>query len=164
MSQVLVEKVLVVAQSQVGVRETPGKANRGPEVDAYIKSVGLNPAGGYAWCQAFIYWCFQQAANMLNVPNPLLKTAGVLAHWNNTKARKIGVKQALAQPSLIEPGMIFVMDFGKGTGHIGFVERVDGATIHTIEGNTNDGGSREGIAVMRRQRTIASMKGFIDYS
>jgi hypothetical protein len=53
------------------------------------------------------------------------------------------------------------MDFGKGLGHTGFVERIDGLSIHTIEGNTNDTGSREGYEVCRRIRKINTMKGFI---
>lgn len=160
MSDELVQHALAAARSQIGVRET--KPNSGPEVDQYLKSVGLGP--GYAWCQAFVFWCFKRAAELQNVSNPVPKTAGVLAHWNQTKARKIATKQALAQPALIEPGMIFVMDFGKGQGHIGFVERVEGSTIHTIEGNTNTAGSREGVAVMKRQRLISSCRGFIDYA
>lgn len=53
------------------------------------------------------------------------------------------------------------MDFCKGTGHTGFVERVDGSNIHTIEGNTNDEGSREGYEVARRVRQLKSFKGFL---
>ena len=53
------------------------------------------------------------------------------------------------------------MDFGKGLGHTGFVERIDGTSIHTIEGNTNDTGSREGYEVCRRIRKINTIKGFI---
>ena len=42
---------------------------------------------------------------------------------------------------------------------------VDGGRLTTIEGNTNDGGSREGVGVFRRsERKIASInKGFLDY-
>jgi hypothetical protein len=53
------------------------------------------------------------------------------------------------------------MDFGKGTGHTGIVERVVGTKIHTIEGNTNDEGSREGYEVCRRKREIKTIRGFI---
>ena len=53
------------------------------------------------------------------------------------------------------------MDFGKGLGHTGFVEKVEGNVIHTIEGNTNDTGSREGYEVCRRTRKVEQCKGFI---
>jgi hypothetical protein len=61
------------------------------------------------------------------------------------------------------PGDIFIMDFGKGKGHTGFVESVNGDIIHTIEGNSNDDGNREGYEVCRKPggRKISSIKGFI---
>ena len=72
--------------------------------------------------------------------------------------------EALAEPSRIAPGMVFFIAHGGGTGHTGFVEGLhpDGRLI-TIEGNTNNGGSRDGIGVFRLQRrTIASSNlGFL---
>lgn len=46
------------------------------------------------------------------------------------------------------------MDFNNGTGHAGFVEKVTGTTVYTIEGNTNDSGGREGYKVARRKRDV----------
>ena len=57
------------------VREEPRNSNRGPDVETYLRSVGLGP--GYAWCAAFVYWCAQQAAKTLGCANPLVQTAGV---------------------------------------------------------------------------------------
>ena len=60
--------------------------------------------------------------------------------------------------------MIFIIINPSGTGHTGLVEGVRGVVLMTLEGNTNAGGSREGIGVFRRStRTIATMRGFIDY-
>ncbi|EKT4520794.1 CHAP domain-containing protein, partial [Flavobacterium psychrophilum] len=50
---------------------------------------------------------------------------------------------------------------GKGLGHTGIVEKVIEKTIYTIEGNTNDDGSREGYKVCRRKRNIKTIKAFI---
>ena len=52
------------------------------------------------------------------------------------------------------------------TGHTGLIEAVAGGKLTTIEGNTNDTGSREGIGVFRRQkRRIGEMNlGFVEYS
>ena len=46
------------------------------------------------------------------------------------------------------------------------MERGTGGKLVTIEGNTNDGGSREGIGVFRRdKRKIGDINvGFLDYS
>jgi hypothetical protein len=80
---------------------------------------------------------------------------------------RITATQGKHNPSLVKPGHIFVIDTGPagGAGHTGLVERVIGGKLVTIEGNTNEGGSREGVGVFRRtQRTIVSInKGFINY-
>jgi peptidoglycan hydrolase-like protein with peptidoglycan-binding domain len=166
----LLAKALEVAISQIGVREKPLGSNRGPQVDKYLKSVGLNPASGhFAWCAAFVYWCYDQAATALGRANPVIKTAGVLDHWARAAQKginRITTTAAKNNPSLVKPGHIFIIDHGGTTGHTGMVERVSGGKLVTIEGNTNDGGSREGIGVFRREaRKIADInKGFINYS
>lgn len=140
-------KHIEIAISQIGVEEIPKGSNAGPQVNQYLKSVGLNP--GYSWCMAFVYWCCKEAS----VNARLIKTGGVLRMWN-----EVGRDMKHSTPLT---GDIFIMDYGKGLGHTGFVERVEGMNIHTIEGNTNKEGSRNGYQVCRRIRTIASCKGFI---
>ncbi|MFZ4072428.1 MAG: CHAP domain-containing protein [Caulobacterales bacterium] len=163
--------ILSVARSQIGVREAPGAPNRGPEVDAYIRRSGLDPENadpqeGYAWCASFVYWCMDEAAKRLGRSNPSPRTAGVLRHWRETpgrKRRKLGVEFG-SRP--LRPGSLFVMDFGEGKGHIGFVERHIGRRLITIEGNTNTEGSRQGLGVFRlSRRTVgdSKMMGYIDY-
>lgn len=163
----LLKKVLEIAVSQIGVMEHPLGSNRGTEVEKYLKSVGLG--GGNAWCAAFTYWCFEQAAQKLKINDPAVKTGGVLNHWavaTRQNLPHITNEQAKNNPALVIPGMVFIIDTGGGAGHTGFVEKVNGGRLVTIEGNTNDGGSREGIGVFRREaRKIADInKGFIDYS
>lgn len=145
----LAQKSLSVAISQIGVEEIPRGSNKGPEVEAYLKSIGLG--GGYSWCMAFVYWCVLKAS--VGSSNPLKKTGGVLAQWN-------------ARPELRAnnpmPGDIFIMDYGKGLGHTGFVEKIlPEGKIQTIEGNTNADGSREGYAVCRRVRNQKTIKGYL---
>lgn len=163
----LMEEALKFAVSQIGVMEKPLGSNKGEQVEKYLRSVGLG--GGFAWCMAFVYWCYQQAAEKKGLENPLVKTGGVLDHWNRAKnIRRISVQDAKNNPSLVRPGMIFIIDTGTpgGAGHGAFVEKMVGGKLITIEGNTNDSGAREGIGVFRRQgRKIASInKGFLDYS
>jgi hypothetical protein len=105
---------------------------------------------------AFVYWCVGKATDMLEVKNPLFKTGIVMIQYNTTNLRKLP-KTSKA----IKPGDIFIMEFGHGTGHTGFVEKVEGSVVHTIEGNTNDDGSREGYEVAKRERPLSSFKGFI---
>jgi peptidoglycan hydrolase-like protein with peptidoglycan-binding domain len=154
---------LDVALSQEGIRETA--RNRGPEIDEYISRVGLKPERAYSWCQAFVYWCFDEAARKTTSANPCVKTAGVLDHWAKSPVTaRLYAERAFDDPSLIRPGAIFVVDHGAGRGHTGIVTTIVDGQVGTIEGNTNEAGSREGDGVYRKVRTIGSINvGFIDY-
>ena len=60
-------------------------------------------------------------------------------------------------------GSIFIMDHGEGRGHTGFVKSLADGRLGTVEGNSNDGGSREGTGVFGlTRRTLGSINaGFI---
>ena len=136
---------------QIGTEEIPRGSNWGPDktkgVPMYLHSVGIDfPA---SWCMAFVYWCVNKAMPV----NPLIHTGGVLRQWNEINPKY--------KHSLPKAGDIFIMDHGHGLGHTGFVESIEGTFIHTIEGNTNDTGSREGYEVCRRMRSINTCKGYI---
>lgn len=149
--QTLAIASLQSAQSQLGITEKPKGSNAGPEVEIYLKSVGLGK--GYSWCMAFVFWNVLQASILTKIANPLKKTGGVLAQFGFCKNLIVKVPQ---------PGYIFIMDFGHGVGHTGFVSQVfKNETIETIEGNTNDDGSREGYEVAKRIRKVSQMAGFI---
>lgn len=164
----LLTLVLKIAgqQADMGVREKPRNSNKGPEVSEYLVRAGVWP--GLAWCVAYVYWCFDEAAKQLGRPNPMVRTAGVLNHWTRCVAEKgakrISKSEATANPALVLPGMVFVMDHGGGLGHSGLVERVEGGLIHTLEGNTDASKTREGGGVYRLTRKIIDInKGFVDY-
>lgn len=146
----LSQSALNIAIAQLGKEEVPRGSNWGEPVKTYLKSVGITfPA---SWCMAFVYWCYKQA----DANAPLVKTGGVLAHWNKAKP-----EYRQKEP---QPGDIFIVDYGKGLGHTGIVERIEGDILHTIEGNTNDTGSREGYEVCRRERKKSFVnKGYLRY-
>jgi len=138
--------LLDIAFSQLGVQEEPKGSNWGKDVKKYLNSVGINfPA---SWCMAFVYWCHREAGL------PAIKTGGVMAAWNKGKQYRV------IEP---QPGDVFIMDYGKGLGHTGIIERVEGEILHTIEGNTNDTGSREGYEVCRKIRNVKKIKGYLRY-
>ena len=154
----LSDKVLQIAAGQVGQKENPLGSNWGHPVQDYLASVGIHfPA---SWCMAFLYWCAEEAVKELvpagaatSIPglqsyNPLVHTGGVLAQW-----KQILPRFRVPAGGAPQAGDIFIMDLGNGLGHTGIVESVgaDGS-LHTIEGNTNDTGSREGIEVARKIR------------
>lgn len=157
MSAALVARALEIAETQIGVRET-GR-NRGPEVDEYIRAAGLDLEGGdYPWCEAFIQWCYRHAAKDLGVENTLPRTASVVRLWTRSPSR--------AKSQEPTPGAIFCLAVpGSSRGHAGFVVDVQWPAwrIITIEGNSNDDGGREGVAVVKRSRDLSTVNlGFID--
>jgi len=173
----LTKAVIDFATTQINVLENPLGSNRGPSVDEYQLTVGLSlPAhphlnqNGWAWCVAFTYFCYKKAAAELGITNPHIKTAGVLDHWSTAKTKagvlRVTNSQATADPSLVKPGALFIIDHGGGLGHSGIVIEVAHGRLVTIEGNTNDGGSRNGIGVFERsaRKILEINKGFIDYS
>ncbi len=167
----LIVKVLEIATNEIGVHEDPPGSNKGKRIEEYQRAVGIDP--GEPWCVAFIFFCFATAARTLKLPNPIeeadCKTGSALDLWNRaSRASNVTVVihyDALNDPSKVKPGMIFVISTGGGYGHVGLVASVVGNRLETIEGNTNDGGSREGIGVFRHTgRTIDSInRGFIGF-
>lgn len=157
------------ALSQVGVREHPVGSNDGPEVRAYLASVGLPPR--LFWCMAFVYWCFDRAARDAGIGNPCPKTGSVMTAWNRVNSRSpqhiITRSAAIANPSLVKSGQVFILDYGRGMGHTGFVKNANGGSLTTIEGNTNNDGSNNGIGVFelnRRSVMNKNLKGFLDFT
>lgn len=146
-------KAVQIAVSQIGKQENPPGSNWGEPVKTYLQSVGINFAA--PWCMAFVYWCYQQAAKSYKVTNTAIKTGSVIHAWNKAPQH--------IKSSVPRIGSVFIMDFGKGKGHTGLVEHFDTEFIYTIEGNTNDAGSREGIKVLRKKRLRTTIKGYLNY-
>ncbi|WP_372622564.1 peptidoglycan-binding protein [Falsiroseomonas sp.] len=160
----LAEAALAVARTQIGVTETPPGSNRGPEVERYLASVGLG--GGFAWCAAFVHWCGEEGAKQAGLANRVPRTAGVLEMWR--RAQRDGLpcvtaEAAREQPGLVTAGMVFIMRFSATTGHTGFVEARDSGRLVTIEGNSNDSGSREGTGVFRLTRRTLGMPQLLGF-
>lgn len=135
-----------VYTSQIGVREATGK-NDGKEVEMYLRNVNLGK--GYSWCAAFVRWCFDQCG---------IKTS--ITAWSPTahNAKNI-VMQYGSYAKEPMPGDVFTVWNVKlkRIAHTGFFNKKINQTIfETVEGNTNDGGSREGDGVYKRRRSINS--------
>lgn len=149
----LANAILKYATLELGKEEEPRGSNWGDDVKKYLLSVGITfPA---SWCMAFVYWCHEQACEELGIPNKMFKTGGVLYQY--VKSKSLAVKSP-------QPGDVGIMDHGKGLGHTFIVEWVEKEIVHTIEGNTNDEGSREGYEVCKRQRNIKTVKAFLRFS
>lgn len=145
------QQVIIEAGNELGVVEATGH-NDGPAVKSFLNSVGLPE--GYAWCMAFIYWCVNKAGASIGLQNPLKQTGGVLDEFESRPDLHIPIP---------EQGCIGIMNEGEGKGHAFIITGVflGEGIVHTIEGNSNNSGSREGIGVFRHERQINTIYGFL---
>jgi len=158
----LLQKAIEFAELEVGIMENPPFSNRGKEVEEYLRSVGLPP--GEPWCDAFVYWCFSKASDCMGISNPLYQTGNCIEHWKFSEAKKILHKEASANPFLVMPGCIFIIDCGSGKGHSGIVTHSEHGYITTIESRRSPDCSRAGLGVFSITRKVNSINpGFLNY-
>ena len=79
--------------------------------------------------------------------------------------RRLSHDFATGDPSQVQPGHVFFIDTGGGHGHVGLVTGRMAGDFQTIEGNTNELGSREGIGVFARNRPVRQATlGFVEFT
>jgi hypothetical protein len=127
------------------VREATGH-NDGRFVHAIQGSTGNTT--GDAWCQSATWYV---GFGVLGAAWPMPQTAS--CHAALAYARRKG----WTHPAPATGDQFFVLDADGHAHHTGFVERVDaGGRFWTLEANTNDDGSRDGVGVFRRLRGAGS--------
>lgn len=133
------ERALLVAARECDILKVREHGNNaGADVEKYLRYVGLGK--GYAWCAAFVSWCLSEA------------------DWSKFRSARVADFVAWAKRTgriIKKPkrGCLFAYLNEDGSGHIGFVTSALLGVFRTIEGNTNDEGSREGYEVARRTRS-----------
>lgn len=143
-------RVVATAEQFVNwVREATNH-NDGPWVEAIQRVTGNKK--GDAWCASYVTFCLDIA---FRGKNPLARSAScdvLLAD-----ARKKG--WLTDKP---EAGDVFlVMKDANDAIHTGFVTAVGKTSVKTVEGNTNNDGSREGWGVCARERRVGPKLLFI---
>ena len=95
------------------------------------------------WCACFVSWCADQAGLIQRgaVPKFSLCTDGKNWFQNQGKWQGAG--------SMPSPGAIIFFDWDHdGTcDHVGIVERCDGTTVYTVEGNSGDAVKERSYAI-----------------
>lgn len=167
--------------AEIGVREASGR-NDGPRVEEYLRYTHLKP--GNPWCAAFVCWCLGQAGvpnpRTGYCPNLFPKDKVIWSRSSASLSRPKILSPAAAGSTFSQtsppaantsppktpnpprnpiPGDIFGIYFPeKGRiAHVGFVDQWDGKWLITVEGNTNESGSREGDGVYRKRRLVSSI-------
>jgi hypothetical protein len=141
-------------ESQIGVREKTGN-NDGVKVEAYLRYVGLSK--GNPWCASFICWAYGQ----VGIANPKSGYCPDLF-----RASRVIYKRTVHKPLVTpRPGDVWGLYFPeKGrVAHVGFVDDWGEKYVVTVEGNTNEAGSREGDGVYRKRRLIRSIYVVANY-
>lgn len=130
-------------------KETEGE-NRGPAVEWFLEAAGIDTPE--AWCAAFVNRIAEIACSKKNIRSPLERVplqGYVQSYVDYGKSRDWVVE---------EPGfgdLFAIYHAGKRRyAHIGIVADAfaPGGRFRTVEGNSNDEGSREGYEVCANQR------------
>lgn len=136
--------VIDVARKEVGYHE--GKSGGGwNNRQKYSKEVpGLGWSDGQPWCGTFIAWCAMKAGvGQLFAPASVAASCDGAGAWFKKQGRWSEYPGIGAQVFIGKP---------HDLNHTGLAIGYDGTWIYTIEGNTNDSGSREGDGVYLKKR------------
>lgn len=159
-----------VASKYIGQTEKPGNMGfNDAEFESKMKAVGFQHT--HAWCAYFTELVFKETfPQKANELDKLFSASAVQTYRNFEKAGYI-------VGHVPREGYLCIWQTMKNgvpqaTGHAGIVGKVKQDWIfESIEGNTNDGGGREGYIVARRTRKhIADVKdglkvlGFVQIS
>lgn len=113
----------------------------------YLQHVHLKK--GNAWCAAFVSWNLSQSgiANPRSGWAPAYFPANRVIWSNSRHADKL----AIAEPRSGDVFGIYFANKGR-IAHVGFIDAAEGSRFITVEGNTNEAGSRDGDGVYRKRR------------
>ena len=135
-----IKEVAEIYTAEIGVRERTG-TNDGERVEMYLRAANLGR--GNPWCAAFVTWTFKQA----KVPAVV---SGYSPSWFPKK--NVIYQNRKGEPRQADVFGIYFASKGR-IAHVGFIDEWGtGSHCVTVEGNTNDEGSREGDGVYRKRR------------
>lgn len=150
------QTIAAKAKQFIGQEEILGNLGfKDEQFQEYMESVGWDK--GQAWCAYFaeLVWKLAYAEFNSTWVDRLDKlfSAGAVKTWRNFKYSDF--------VTINEPGVGDVVIWQKykdgvpqWSGHAGIVVKVEGDYFWTVEGNTNDKGSREGYIVAEKKCTM----------
>lgn len=121
-------KIVSVAQAELGYKE------QGNNQTKYGEWYGMQDE----WCNIFVSWCAAQAGISEDII-PKMAYVPSTANWFDQKGQYKNSK-ANGGNYIPQKGDIVLFDYNHNTtsDHIGIVEKVEGQTLYTIEGNKNN--------------------------
>lgn len=144
-------RVIEVARDAIGICEDPLGSNRAPEIDAYLKRLGVPLAN--PWCAAAVAQWFHDAG-AATPPGPGACSCDTWMAW---------AKEHKLWTSTPAPGYAVV--YGKpdplDAQHIGVIARLTPLSL-SIEGNRGFGtATREGVAVDLGPTVLTWVLGYV---
>lgn len=147
------EMVVAYARQHLWARPREvGGQNRGPWVRLYCQGLD-GPA--WAWCAGFVSYIIRQACDTLGLNYPLGYTLSCDSLAVQAKEKGLFLAEGQVRP---EVGDIFLVRRTPSDWvHTGIVTEIRDGYIKTIEGNTNNTGSREGFEAAARKRELKGL-------
>lgn len=121
-------KIIEIARAEIGYQEGAGNSNKYSN-ELYSRA--------QEWCADFVRWCLIKAG--AGDLYPISSYVPTIAEWFDKKGQ---YKNSKAHGGNYTPQVadIVLFDYNRNStsDHIGFVERVEGNTVYTIEGNKDN--------------------------
>lgn len=144
--------IINYANKYIYVREISN--NRSATIDSF--NINVSVKVGSPWCASYVSW----------VLDPFVNNPHSAYSPNFAKKKDIIYKKNLKNNIKIKSGDVvtfYYSNLGR-VGHVGLVIKQEGDILYTIEGNTNDGGSREGDGVYKKKRDINKIYAITRYN
>jgi len=147
------DDIIFVAKDHLHVREKTN-ANDHPEIDRWMKYVGLDNQGeykrtgqGYSYCMAYVCSMIADTYKYHGKPTPFFRMAKCSTVWTQAKKNKykyktFTAKQVFIGAEKLSLADVIIFSHNKASntsfnGHTGLVlEQLDNNTFKAIEGNT----------------------------
>lgn len=144
---------MVAAYAKLHLKRSPreiGGQNKGPWVRLYMDG---NEGEQWPWCAGFASFILKQACRTMDLPLPIATSVSCDSLAASARDKGLFLPGAGLDRQKVRPGTFFLnRRTSTDWTHVGIVIKVDEKVFMTIEGNTNDEGSREGYEVCRRVR------------
>jgi hypothetical protein len=145
---------MVMAYAKQHLKQQPreiGGQNKGPWVRLYMKGY---EGEAWPWCAGFASFILNQACDTLGVSLPLKTSFSCDILATGAKDKGIFLRGSKeSDRKKVTPGSLFLeRRTSTDWTHTGIVIDAEDSVFLTIEGNTNDEGSREGYEVCSRIR------------
>ena len=122
---------LSIAKGEIGVKEFAGSASN-PRILEYHKTVGINGGDSVAWCSSFVAWCLKQSGQSFQGANGMARSWSTASSMEKLSTPIRGCIAVFSRPP------------NPTSGHVGFVDAIQGGNLMMVHGNSSNEVRRSG--------------------